>query len=337
MKTQLALVFAFCLPISASAMDVSPFKVGDTVTAKQAHELQDRAAKRPVQDWFVQTEKIDKQPNADSIKYGIELLSNTVKTIGPNVTNPNLRYSGNALNCTNCHLKGPSGLPGTAQYGLPFVNVMNDYPSFRNRNMNIGDAADRVNGCMQRSQGAGKPLAKDSKEMIAILDYFTYLSKGSHANQAMKYTGLPTIQFPNRRADIVVGKDLYIKECLTCHGVDGKGTPSPTHAKDGTYVFPPLAGKDSFNNGAGMSRLKKATRFIYANMPLGTTHKSPVLTVEEAYDIASYMESLDRPMKANREKDFPNPDFRPKDYPVPAFFNGDEAALEKAKYGPYTK
>lgn len=337
MKTQLALVFAFCLPVSVSAMDVSPFKVGDKVTAEQARALQDRAAKRPVQDWFVQTEKIESQPNAKSIQYGIQLLSNTAKTIGPKVANPSLRYSGNSLSCTNCHLKGPDGLPGTAPFALPLVNVMNDYPSFRNRDMNIGDAADRVNGCMQRSQGAGKKLPKDSKEMTAILDYFKYLAKGTKSGQAMKYTGLPAIKFPNRRADLVNGKDLYIKECLSCHGVDGKGMPSPTYAKDGTYLFPPLAGNDSFNNGAGMSRLKKATRFIYANMPLGTTHTSPVLSVEEAYDIAGYMESLARPTKAHREKDFPNPDFRPADYAVPDYFKGDEAALEKAKYGPYTK
>ena len=84
-----------------------------------------------------------------------------------------------------------------------------------------------------------------------------------------------------------------------------------------------------------MSCLKKATRFIYANIPLEATAKTPALTVEQAYDIAAYMESLPRANKPGREKHFPVADFRPADCPVPEYFDGDATALEKAKYVPY--
>lgn len=84
-----------------------------------------------------------------------------------------------------------------------------------------------------------------------------------------------------------------------------------------------------------MSRLKTATRFIYANMPLGVTVDKPTLSVEQAYDVAAFVESLPRPERAGRDQDFPNPAFRPSDYPVPAYFKGDKTALEKARYGPY--
>lgn len=41
----------------------------------------------------------------------------------------------------------------------------------------------------------------------------------------------------------------------------------------------PLAGDDVFNDGAGMSRTTKATRFVYGNMPLGAGVKMSSLTV----------------------------------------------------------
>jgi cytochrome c len=90
------------------------------------------------------------------------VLDKTAETIGPKVTDAAKRYSGNNLNCSSCHQKGTDGLPGTKFYSMPFNNVVNDYPNFRSRNMTIGTAADRVNGCMTRSMGDGRPLPVDS-------------------------------------------------------------------------------------------------------------------------------------------------------------------------------
>jgi thiosulfate dehydrogenase len=41
-------------------------------------------------------------------------------------------------------------------------------------------------------------------------------------------------------------------------------------------------------------------------MPLGTTFDQPVLSDDEAYDVAGYINSQSRPQKANLAKDFPN-------------------------------
>ena len=41
------------------------------------------------------------------------------------------------------------------------------------------------------------------------------------------------------------------------------------------------------------------------NMPIGTAFNAPVLTDEQAYDVAAYIISQKRPEKANLEKDFP--------------------------------
>jgi thiosulfate dehydrogenase len=50
--------------------------------------------------------------------------------------------------------------------------------------------------------------------------------------------------------------------------------------------FPPLWGPDSYNNGAGMTRVLTAAAFVRHNMPLGTTFDAPVLTDADAYDVA---------------------------------------------------
>ncbi|MGV6826947.1 MAG: c-type cytochrome [bacterium] len=322
------------LPMAAIAIDVSPYRPGQTVDAEQAKELQKRFKERPQQDWLPPQDNkaIDASKAPELVKYGIQVLDKTADTIGPKVADEKMRYSGNGLNCSSCHLKGPSGLPGTKYLGVPFVNMNNDYPNFRSRDMNIGTAADRVNGCMTRSMGDGKSLPDDSREMKAILAYFDWLATGVKPQESMKGMGLPQLELPARAANVDAGKQVYVKYCQSCHGVDALGQPAP---QSNGYLFPPLAGEDSYNDGAGMSRQIKATRFIYGNMPLGVDARKPALTVDQAYDVAAYMLSLPRKSRPNRNKDFPNPDFRPADYPVPAYFGDDKAALEKAKRGPY--
>lgn len=326
MKTYLLILFLLATLNASSA----------TLSTQEAQEDKKAYSMRPTQEWKSDYGDIHKEKNYKQLKYAMDLLSNTVGTIGPKVKNVKMRYSGNSLNCTSCHLEGPSGLPGTKKFAAPLTNVMNDYPKFAARVMRVESIKDRVNGCMTRSQGDGKPFPMDSKEMNAIIAYFTFLAKGTLKNSAMKGTGLMKITFPDRKANIVEGKEIYSLFCMACHQKEGEGLPSSRYGIDASYDFTPLSGKDSFDNGAGMSRLMDATRFIYANMPLGAANPDkPKLSINQAYDVAAYVLSLPRPNKANRKDDFPNPDFRPTDYPVPYYFSNDKKALGKAKYGPF--
>ena len=187
---------------SAAAIDVSPYSAGQTLTDKQAKELQARYKHRKQQAWKTVggIDAINKQSNAELIQYGVQVLDKTAATIGPKNTDKSKRYSGNNLNCSSCHLKGNTQLPGTKHDALPFTNVSNDYPQFRSRNMSVITAADRVNGCMTRSMGAGTPLPLDSKEMRGILAYYDWLAEGTQKNLAMDGAGLPGIIFPTRSA-----------------------------------------------------------------------------------------------------------------------------------------
>ena len=336
MKFAIVLLLA-TFSVASSAMDITPYTEGQVLDSKQASELQLRYKNRKQQPWkeITSSDGIKTHKNAKLIQYGIQVLVETAGTIGPNVKNEKKRYSGNALNCTSCHLKGISQLPGTKYDAIPFINVVNDYPKFSNRTMSVSNAATRVNGCMTRSMGDGKELPLDSMEMKGILAYFEWLAEDTKENLAMDGAGLPTLKLPNRKADVVAGEKIYQQYCTACHDSKGLGTKAPDFASSGYYTFPPLAGKDSFNNGAGMSRLKKASRFIHANMPLGAKSNTPILTVGQSYDVAAYVLSLPRENKKGRENDFPDNNYRPKDYPVPAYFKNDKIALEKAKLGPY--
>ena len=57
-------------------------------------------------------------------------------------------------------------------------------------------------------------------------------------------------------------------------------------------MFPALWGPDSYNWGAGMGRISTAAAFIRANMPLGLAGS---LGVQEAWDVARYIDSHERP------------------------------------------
>ena len=83
------------------------------------------------------------------------------------------------------------------------------------------------------------------------------------------------------------GASVFAANCVICHGATGQGTKA-----NGKYVFPPLWGEDSFNAGAGMTRVPTAAAFILANMPLG---KGDSLTQQEAWDVAQYLNSHERP------------------------------------------
>jgi thiosulfate dehydrogenase len=99
------------------------------------------------------------------------------------------------------------------------------------------------------------------------------------------------------------------------------------------YLNPPLWGPDSFNDGAGMSRLTDAANFIHFNMPNGTSFDDPYLGQADAWDVAAYVISQPRPKKAGLDKDFPNLLLKP----VVASYGpyADTFSEKQHKYGPF--
>ena len=176
----------------------------------------------------------------------------------------------------------------------------------------------------------GRALPLDSREMKAVSSYMRWLSTGIPAGARLIGAGTMQIKEPDRAADFTRGAQTYAQVCAACHGPDGSGV----RAQDGLgYQFPPLWGPDSFNNGAGMSRLLTAAAYAKHNMPLGTRFDAPLLTDEEAYDVAGYIVSQKRPEKPGLEKDYPIRLQKPIDAPYGPYADGFPA--QQHRFGPF--
>ena len=263
-------------------------------------------------------------PLGKLVKYGRTLVADTANQIGPTVADPARRFAGNNLNCQSCHLHA-----GTQPYAMPLVGIWGQFPQYRGREGDVVTLETRINGCMERSLN-GRALALDGREMKAFLAYMKWLSTGVPDGAKLIGAGTLSVKEPGRAADLRRGAKVYADSCAACHGDNGQGQRADRGAG---YQFPPLWGPDSFNNGAGMDRLLTAAAFAQHNMPIGTTFDAPVLTDEDAYDVAAYVSSQPRPEKPDLEKDYPDRLQKPVDTSYGPFADGFGA--EQHKYGPY--
>lgn len=268
-----------------------------------------------------QTGQINAEP---SVEYGRQLIRETSSSMGPNHEDPTMRFSGSNLDCASCHLN-----TGTEPGTLSLLLADARYPRFSGRDGREGDLRDRINGCMTRSMN-GRELPRDSVEMVSMEMYIKGLAQQyqlmSDSKRALDEP--PPFSEPDRRASVAAGGEVFRERCQVCHGENGEGLQQTTDIKDG-YLFPPLWGPDSFNNGAGMTRILTAARFIKARMPLG----QPDLTDDEAYDVAAYMNSHERPVRVNLEVDYPDLSKKPVDSPYPPY--GDNFPHEQHLLGPF--
>lgn len=257
-------------------------------------------------------------------EYGRRLLRETPELLGQDHPDPGRRMIGNRLACASCHIE-----IGTKPGTLTLLQTKEHYPRFSGRQGAITEIEDRINECMQRSMN-GKPLPLDSPEMIAMASYLRslgaqYAAMGAGSKKAAEPA---TFKTPNRRADVAMGQVVYSTRCVACHGNDGAGLLATGDLRKG-YLFPPLWGPDSYNDGAGMGRVLTAARFIKARMPLGKAD----LSDDEAFDVAAFINSKPRPAMANLDKDYPDRSAKPIDNGYGPF--ADPFPEDQHKYGPF--
>ena len=255
---------------------------------------------------------------------GYAFFVHTDETLGPQQENPERRVTGNGLKCSSCHLN-----EGTQPFGLPLNGVSQRFPQYRGREDKIGTLAERVNGCFARSMN-GKTLDTAQYEMKAIISYIDWLDLNQAGTEAQKVKGLKPIELPNRAVDLAHGKEVYDRACALCHQGNGLGLKNQGAI---SYTYPPLWGPYAYNNGAGMSRVITAAQFIKYNMPFGINYENPILTDEEAYDVAGYINQQPRPQKSNLDKDFPNLVKKPVSTPYPPYL--DPFPQSQHQMGPY--
>jgi thiosulfate dehydrogenase len=254
------------------------------------------------------------------ISYGKDLIANTSKYFGPKGS---LGVKANTLNCQNCHLDA-----GNRQWGNNYKAVASTYPKFRDRSGSIETIPKRVNDCFERSLN-GKALDSASHEMLAIVAYIQSVGKNVPKGTKPEGAGIRELPFPARAASPAAGKTVYTMQCKSCHGQNGEGLKTP----DGIYVYPPLWGEASYNTGAGLFRLSRLAGYVKDNMPFNVaTHDKPVLTDEQSWDVAAFINSKPRPKK-DLSKDWPDISKKPVDHPFGPYSDG--FSEKEHKYGPF--
>jgi thiosulfate dehydrogenase len=257
-------------------------------------------------------------------EYGRRLIVETPSLMGPDQPNPEMRLTGSRLACTSCHLD-VGARPGT----LSLLASAPRYPRFSGRDGGQQDLVARINGCMTRSMN-GRELARNSVEMGAMIAYLEHLAETAKATNGARLVVNEPAPFsaPPRAVDFASGANVFGTRCARCHGADGLGMRASEQPANG-YVFPPLWGPDSFNNGAGMARVLTAAAFIKAKMPLGDA----TLTSEEAFDVAGYLNAQPRPAMSGLDADYPDRWTKPIDSPYGPY--ADPFPLEQHRFGPF--
>ncbi len=267
---------------------------GSLVTADEIKKVRNTIELKPVEPGKFTAPRFASMldsPNADQLIYGMRLMAQTKALLPGQV--------GDVLNCNSCHLVG-----GTVARASPYVGISALFPSYAPRAGKVIDFKQRVNGCMLRSMN-GKPLAKDSREMLAMIAYMDNMKSDVKPGQPIPGRGLGKISHtivPN----VENGKQVYKDQCAVCHGDNGEGIKRA----DGSFVFPPLWGDQSFNIGAGIAKTYTAAAFVKSNMPISNGLTFPLgqggLTDQQSVDVAQYFTHMPRPDFPDKVKDWPN-------------------------------
>ncbi len=256
----------------------------------------------------------------ETIRYGRELLIHTSQYFGPHGS---VAPISNGMNCQNCHLEA-----GGKLFGNNYAGFIAGYPKKSSRSGRVEAPADRILQCFERSL-AGQSPDTTGREVQAMLAYMKWLGRGVKAGQKLYGSASGKLPFLDHAANPAKGQLVYTSKCQSCHGSDGAGILA---ADEIAYTFPPLWGKHSYNDGAGMYRIGNLAAFVKNNMPLGTTYQSPKLTDEEAWDVAAFVNSQPRPHR-NQRADWPDLKLKPIDAPFGPYI--DRFTENQHKYGPF--
>lgn len=254
------------------------------------------------------------------ILYGRELIAHTADYLGPKGS---VAHISNGMNCQNCHLDA-----GTKIMGNNYAAVFSTYPKFRARSGGIESVVKRISDCFERSLNGTKPDSS-SREMKAMVAYMRWLGQDVPEGTTPAGTGLAKLPYIDRAANPDNGRAVYKAKCQVCHGVNGAGLLPPAAA---AYVYPPLWGKNSYNDGAGLYRLAAFAGYVKNNMPLGTTYQNPQLTDQEAWDLAAFVNSRPHPHK-DQSHDWKDISKKPIDYPFGPYT--DKFSEQQHKFGPF--
>lgn len=268
-----AALWAFSAPATFAADAKVPVNLPEPEEGQYSHEA-------PTMQDLEEDDSINPELKK-VIQKGHDLFTNTQQLRG--------EYVFNDMNCSSCHMG-----EGRMNWSGPVWPAITTLPDYRGKNDHVNSFEERLAGCFSFSMN-GKPPAYGSDEMVALTAYHQWLASGAKVYETdIDGRGYGDLDKPEKDPSYKRGEELYAENCSVCHGEDGQGQK----VKD-QVQFPPLWGDHSFNWGAGMARLHTAAGFIKHNMPLGQPGS---LSDQEAWDLAQFMNSQERPQDPRYEK-----------------------------------
>lgn len=285
LKHVLPLAFISTFLLTTLGVQAQTTKLGKNLTAEERVKLSQMApgAPAPQDDELVHIpptmddlEASNLHPKMkEAIRRGYDLFINTQQLRGENVFNN--------MNCASCHM-GEGRLP----FAGPVWPAAVDLPAYRGKNGHVNNLEERIAGCFTYSMN-GKPLAYGSDDMLALSLYHQWLATDvpMFTKEKIYGRGYPRLPDPEQQADASRGEVAYKENCAICHQESGAG-----RVTDGDVIYPALWGDDSYNWGAGISRIFTLASFGLHNMPLGQPNS---ISTQDAWDIAQYINSQERP------------------------------------------
>ena len=188
------------------------------------------------------------RPAMATEEYGRRLVAHTAELLGPDHPDPDRRY-----------IKQPARLrvvPSGHRHRAGHADAAADRRALsallrpRRRDDGHRRPHQRVHAAQHERQAAADGQPGDDRDGVvppiarrAIRRRWVPASKKRRSHLPFKT--------PNRAADLVDGEAVFDARCSICHGADGEGLLASEDARKG-YLFPPLWGPNSYNNGAGM-------------------------------------------------------------------------------------
>lgn len=179
------------------------------------------------------------------------------------------------VSCSGCHAEG-----GIQPFAAPMVGMSKLFPMYNRRAGRVISLQDRIQECFVRSEN-GRPLDPKGQTMMDLVRYIGWLSETQPGQHAFQGRGL--LPLPAMKPDPQRGQAIYAFQCAGCHGQQGQGK---------LYMFPPVWGPESYNDGAGMNDLSKMAEFVHHNMP---QNRMGTLSAQEAWDVSAFIHAQPRP------------------------------------------
>lgn len=194
------------------------------------------------------------------------------------------------MNCTSCHLNG-----GTKEYAAHMADAAVNYPMVYSSQNIVYTNRMRIARCYAHS--INEILYGSNSEHYKLIGlYIAWVGEknGLPVGTMRASRGIHNIRGTAvQHASNMAGQKAYVEKCQQCHGPAGYGTDK--YDNDPFLHPPPINGSATFVRTATLSYPERFASFIQNNMPPGATHEHPLITEQEALDIAEFIQAQTRP------------------------------------------